>query len=93
MRGGRILVRGFGRARRTSRFAWCSVSAGHSVPPPYPPQGTGVPVGLSSPKDGTVPPAHRLMPLLRDTTSSSADVQSAQMSLLELNVRVRSYLG
>lgn len=91
MRGGRILVRGFGRARRTSRCAWCSVSA--TLCPSPPPQGTGVPVGLSSPEDGTVPPAHRLMPLLRDTTSSSADVQSAQMSLLELNVRVRSYLG
>lgn len=90
MRGGRILVRGFGRARRTGRCAWCSVSATLC---PSPPQGTGVPVGLSSPKDGTVPHAHRLMPLLRDTTSSSADVQSAQMSLLELNVRVRSYLG
>lgn len=90
MRGGRILVRGFGRARRTSRCAWCSVSATLF---PSPPQGTGVPVGLSSPKDGTVPHAHHLMPLLRDTTSSSADVQSAQTSLLELNVRVRSYLG
>lgn len=90
MRGGRILVRGFGRARRTGRCAWRSVSATLCPPPP---QGTGVPVGLSSPEDGTVPHAHRLMPLLRDTTSSSADVQSAQMSLLELNVRVRSYLG
>lgn len=92
------------RAGRTNLGPWiregkedqplCVVfSIGHSVPLPPPPQGTGVPVGLSSPKDGTVPPAHRLMPLLRDTTSSSADVQSAQMSLLELNVRVRSYLG